>query len=130
MAVNGLLGRAKSYPLFVDTRADSSAQAMIDDLNQGNIDCGILWGPMAGYYGSHEKPPLTVAPLVKETTGPQMMYRIGMAVRPADQEWKRTLNKLITENQAEINKLLISYNIPILDEANTPITSETLSKRP
>jgi hypothetical protein len=51
-------------------------------------------------------------------------------VRPADQEWKRTLNKLITENQAEINRLLISYNIPILDEANMPITTETLSKRP
>jgi quinoprotein dehydrogenase-associated probable ABC transporter substrate-binding protein len=130
MAMNGLLGQAKSYPLFIDTRADSSAQAMIDDLNQGNIDCGILWGPMAGYFANQAKPPLVVAPLVKETTGPQMMYRIGMAVRPADQEWKRTLNKLITENQAEINKLLISYNIPILDEANVPITSETLSKRP
>jgi len=62
--------------------------------------------------------------------GPQMTYRIGMAVRAADQDWKRTLNKLITENQAEINKLLISYNIPILDGSNAPITAETLSKRP
>jgi hypothetical protein len=53
-----------------------------------------------------------------------------MAVRPSDQEWKRTLNRLIKENQAEINKLLISYNIPILDETNTPITAETLSKQP
>ena len=130
MAINGLLGRAKSYPLFIDTRADSSAQAMIDDLNQGNIDCGILWGPMAGYFASQTSPPLVVVPLVKETNGPQMMFRIGMAVRQADQEWKRTLNKLITENQAEINKLLISYNIPILDETNALITSETLSKRP
>jgi quinoprotein dehydrogenase-associated probable ABC transporter substrate-binding protein len=130
MAINGLLGRAKSYPLFIDTRADSSAQAMIDDLNQGNIDCGILWGPMAGYFANQTKPPLVVVPLLKETTGPQMMYRIGMAVRPADQEWKRTLNKLISENQVEINKLMISYNIPILDAANAPITSETLSKRP
>jgi quinoprotein dehydrogenase-associated probable ABC transporter substrate-binding protein len=130
MAINGLLGRAKSYPLFIDTRADSSAQAMIDDLNQGNIDCGILWGPMAGYFANQAKPPLVVTPLLKETTGPQMTYRIGMAVRQADQEWKRTLNKLITENQTEINKLLISYNIPILDETNAPITSETLSKRP
>jgi len=130
MAVNGLLARAKSYPLFIDTRADSSAQAMIDDLNQGNIDCGVLWGPMAGYFASRVNPPLVVAPLVKETNGPQMIFRIGMAVRPSDQEWKRTLNKLITENQAEINKLLISYNIPILDERNAPITPEALSRRP
>lgn len=130
MAANGLLAKAKSYPLFVDTRADSSAQAMIDDLNQGNIDCGILWGPMAGYFAARTDPPLVVVPLVKETMGPQMTYRIGMAVRPADQEWKRTLNKLIAENQTEINKLLISYNIPILDESNAPITAETLPKRP
>jgi quinoprotein dehydrogenase-associated probable ABC transporter substrate-binding protein len=130
MAMNGLLAHAKSYPLFIDTRADSSAKAMIDDLAHGDIDCGILWGPMAGYYASRAEPPLIVVPLTKETTGPQMTYRIGMAVRPADQEWKRTLNKLITENQAEINKLLISYNIPILDESNAPITTETLTKRP
>jgi quinoprotein dehydrogenase-associated probable ABC transporter substrate-binding protein len=130
MAMNGLLAHAKSYPLFIDTRADSSAQAMMDDLARGDIDCGILWGPMAGYYAKQANPPLTVVPLTKETTGPQMTYRIGMAVRPADQEWKRTLNQLIMDNQAEINKLLISYNIPILDEADVPITSETLSKRP
>jgi quinoprotein dehydrogenase-associated probable ABC transporter substrate-binding protein len=130
MAINGLLGHAKSYPLFIDTRTDSSAQAMMDDIARGEIDCGILWGPMAGYYARQANPPMIVVPLTKETTGPQMTYRIGMAVRAADQEWKRTLNRLIMENQTEINKLLISYNIPILDETNMPITSETLAKRP
>ncbi len=130
MAANGLLAKAKSYPLFIDTRADSSAEAMMDDLAKGDIDCGILWGPMAGYYASKANPPFVVIPLTKETTGPPMSFRIGMAVRPTDQEWKRTLNKLIMENQAEINKLLISYNIPILDETNMPITGDTLSKRP
>jgi len=44
MAMDGLLAKAKSYPLFVDTRADSSAQTMIDDLVRGDIDAGILWG--------------------------------------------------------------------------------------
>jgi quinoprotein dehydrogenase-associated probable ABC transporter substrate-binding protein len=130
MAMDGLLGHAKSYPLFIDTRADSSAQAMIDDLKKGDIDVGILWGPMAGYYAKQSDPPLIVVPLLKETVGTPLMFRIGMGVRPSDQEWKRTLNRLIMENQSEINKLLISYNIPILDESNAPITAETLSKRP
>ncbi|TMJ54921.1 MAG: quinoprotein dehydrogenase-associated putative ABC transporter substrate-binding protein [Alphaproteobacteria bacterium] len=130
MAVNGLLAHAKSYPLFVDTRTDSSAQAMIDDLTRGDIDCGILWGPMAGYYAGRANPPLVVVPLVKEKAGAQMTYRIGMGVRQSDQEWKRTLSRLIKENQAEINRLLISYNIPILDETDKPITAETLSRQP
>jgi len=128
--MNGLLAHAKSYPLFVDTRTDSSAQAMMDDLARGDIDCGILWGPMAGYYAGRANPPLVVVPLVKEKAGAQMTYRIGMGVRQSDQEWKRTLSRLIKENQAEINKLLISYNVPILDETDKPITAETLSRQP
>jgi quinoprotein dehydrogenase-associated probable ABC transporter substrate-binding protein len=128
MAMDGLLAKAKSYPLFVDTRADSSAQTMVDDLMRGDIDAGILWGPMAGYYAARTDPPLMMVPLVKEAANVPMMFRIGMAVRPSDQQWKRTLNKLIQENQAEINKLLISYNIPILDDNNALITAETPAK--
>jgi quinoprotein dehydrogenase-associated probable ABC transporter substrate-binding protein len=130
MAINGLMAHAKPYPLMIDTRVDSSAGAMIEDLAHGEIDCGILWGPLAGYYATRSEPRLVVAPLLKETLGPPLIYRIGMAVRPSDQEFKRTLNKLIAENQPEINKLLISYGVPLLDETGTLITSDTLSKRP
>ena len=130
MAINGLMAHAKPYPLMIDTRLDSSAQAMSDDLARGDIDCGILWGPLAGYYAKQATPPLIVTTLVKETLGPPLIYRIGMAVRQSDQEFKRTLNKLITENQAEINRILIDYGVPLLDEAGGPITSDTLSKRP
>jgi quinoprotein dehydrogenase-associated probable ABC transporter substrate-binding protein len=130
MAINGLMAHVKPYPLTIDTRVDSSAQAMIDDIARGDIDCGILWGPMAGYFASRSNPALMVAPLLKETLGPPLIYRIGMAVRPSDQEFKRTLNKLIAENQMEINKLLLSYDVPLLDESGGLITSDTLSKRP
>src|SRR5436190_19494689 len=44
MAVNGLMTSAKPYQLMVDTRLDSSAEAMIGDLMSGKIDAGILWG--------------------------------------------------------------------------------------
>jgi quinoprotein dehydrogenase-associated probable ABC transporter substrate-binding protein len=130
MAINGLMAHVKPYPLTIDTRVDSSAQAMIDDIARGDIDCGILWGPMAGYFASRSNPALFVAPLLKETMGPPLIYRIGMAVRPSDQEFKRTLNKLIAENQTEINKLLLSYDVPLLDESGGLITSDRLSERP
>jgi len=130
MAVAGLMTNAKPYPLMIDTRVDSSAADMIDDLNKGDIDAGVLWGPMAGFYAKRSNPPLHVTPLVKETKGPQLIYRIGMGVRRADQNWKRQLNRLIGENQAEINKILIDYGIPLLDENNRPIGTETATKSP
>jgi quinoprotein dehydrogenase-associated probable ABC transporter substrate-binding protein len=130
MAVNGLMANAKPYPLMIDTRLDSSAEAMINDLMSGEIDAGILWGPMAGYYAKKANPPLHVTPLVKETTGPRLVYRIGMGVRNADQNWKRQLNRLIQENQPAINQILLDFGVPLLDENDHPITAEATTKSP
>src|SRR3954447_14365812 len=130
MAVNGLMMNARPYQLMIDTRVDSSAAAMIKDLMSGEIDAGVLWGPMAGYYAKQANPPLHVAPLVKETTGPRLVFRIGMGVRPADQNWKRLLNRLIQENQPAINRILLDFGVPLLDENDRPITAETAAKQP
>jgi quinoprotein dehydrogenase-associated probable ABC transporter substrate-binding protein len=130
MAVNGLMVNAKPYPLMIDTRVDSSAAAMMNDLASGEIDAAVLWGPMAGYYSKQANPPLHVTPLVSEKTGPRLVYRIGMGVRPADQNWKRVLNRLIQENQLAINSILLDYGVPLLDENDRPITAEVSAKKP
>jgi quinoprotein dehydrogenase-associated probable ABC transporter substrate-binding protein len=130
MTAYGLMANARSYPLMVDTRIDSSAEAMINDLTAGKIDAAILWGPMAGFYARKASPQLHVTPLVKETTGPRLAYRIGMGVRQADQNWKRLLNRLIQENQTAINKILLDFGVPLLDENDRPIGAETATQSP
>jgi quinoprotein dehydrogenase-associated probable ABC transporter substrate-binding protein len=129
MAVAGLMMNARPYQLMIDTRFDSSSAAMIKDLMSGEIDAGILWGPIAGYYAKQADPPLHVMPLVKETSGPQLAFRIGMGVRPADQNWKRLLNRLIQENQPAINKILLDFGVPLLDENNRLMGMETTAKQ-
>lgn len=122
LAANGLLGHIKSYALTVDTRFDSPTHEMMDDLERGEIDVALLWGPIAGYYATKAKTPTAVVPLVKEQGGPHMVYRIVMGVRRSDQNWKRALNKLISENQGEIQTILRSYGVPLLDENDKPIS--------
>jgi quinoprotein dehydrogenase-associated probable ABC transporter substrate-binding protein len=130
IALNGLMTHVKPYPLVIDTRYDSSADAMVQDLVAGDIDLGVLWGPMAGYRARQAKQPLAVVPLIHETSGLPMVYRMTMGVRPADQEWKRTLNRFIDENQPAINELLLDFGIPLLDEHNQPITQASLASKP
>ncbi|WP_274628877.1 substrate-binding domain-containing protein [Arvimicrobium flavum] len=123
MAVAGLMKTAKIYPLTIDTRlAPSMAEVMIKDLKAGTIDGAALWGPMAGYYVRKSGLDLVVVPLVKEKTGSRMVYRITMGVRPSDQEWKRTLNRVIKDKQEDINRILLDYGVPLLDERDQPIT--------
>ena len=125
---NGLMAKAKPYPLVIDTRIDSSAAAMMKDLADGEIDAGILFGPMAGYYAKQASAPTTVVPLTKEKGGPRLDFRTGMGVRFADQDWKRILNRLIEENQTDISRLLLSYGVPLLDDNGQLVTEATLAK--
>lgn len=121
IALNGLMGRAKPYQLMIDTRLRSSAEEMVNDIKSGVIDVGALWGPMAGYYAKQAGDDMVVVPLLKEKAGSRQVYRITMGVRPSDQEWKRELNRLIRDNQHEINKILLSYGVLLLDEKDQPI---------
>lgn len=122
MAKAGLMKTAKVYGLMLDTRVtDSPAEMMIRDIEKGDIDAAVVWGPMGGFYAKHMKADVSVTPLA-EPKGSRMAYRITMGVRPSDQEWKRQLNTVIRENQKEINKILLDYGIPIIDEQNRPIT--------
>ena len=130
LVADGLIQSSKPYPLVVDTRYDSSARAMVNDINSDAIDAGVLWGPLAGYYASHAAPQMKVTLLLKEKGGPHLDYRITMGVRPADQNWKRQLNRLIAENQPAVNKLLLDYGIPIINGNDQLITADDLTQKP
>lgn len=117
MAAEKLMMTAKVYPLMIDTRLNpSAAEIMIKDMQAGIIDAAVVWGPMGGYYANKAQGDLKVTPLVKEKGGQRMIYRITMGVRPSDQQWKRSLNSFIKDHQNEINELLASYHVPLVDE--------------
>jgi ABC-type amino acid transport substrate-binding protein len=95
---------------------------MMEDLAKGQIDAGVLWGPIAGYYAKRSNPPMRLVLLLKETGGPRLAFQIAMGVRPADQNWKRQLNRLIAENQVDIDRLLVGFGVPLLDQMDRLIT--------
>jgi quinoprotein dehydrogenase-associated probable ABC transporter substrate-binding protein len=122
LANEGLLGNLRSYQLVVDTRFDHPAEELIHDVATGTIDIGIVWGPIAGFYAKHEPTPLSVVPLESANTPMQMDYRITMGVRHNEPEWKRKINNLIRKHQAEINKVLFDFGVPMLDDQGKPLT--------
>ena len=125
MIQDGLMPHAKPYPLTVDTRVEQPARDMVRDILSGDIDAGVLWGPLAGFYAKQAdskagSPQLTVVPLLAENGAP-MAFRIAMGVRHSDESWRLTLDKLIKQNQPEINRILAEYGVPMLDaHAGTP----------
>jgi quinoprotein dehydrogenase-associated probable ABC transporter substrate-binding protein len=111
-----LMSLTKPYALSVDTRAESPAHEMVQDVVDGTIDVGLLWGPIAGYYRKHDALPLTLVPLKSEPGAARMAYHIAMGVRANEPEWRRGINTAILKRQAEITAILRDYGVPLLDE--------------
>jgi quinoprotein dehydrogenase-associated probable ABC transporter substrate-binding protein len=114
---------AKQFEVNADESASKAAQKMIAEIASGELDVGILWGPVGGYYAEQSSVPLKLVPLVKEKAGPSTIYGITMGVRPNEPQWKHTINKLLAENRPGIYAILEGYNVPVLDENGNLITA-------
>jgi quinoprotein dehydrogenase-associated probable ABC transporter substrate-binding protein len=111
-----LMSHAKPYALSVDTRAESPTHQMVQDVVDGTIDVGFLWGPIAAYYRKRDNLPLTLVPLRDEPGAARMEYHIAMWVRGNETEWRRRINAAILKRQPEITAILRDYGVPLLNE--------------
>jgi quinoprotein dehydrogenase-associated probable ABC transporter substrate-binding protein len=116
LARHDLMSRTKPYALTVDTRFESPTHAMVQDVVDGTIDIGFLWGPIAGYWRKHDALPLTLVPLQSEPGAARMAYHIAMGVRANEPEWRRAVNAAILKRQPEITAILHEYGVPLLNE--------------
>jgi quinoprotein dehydrogenase-associated probable ABC transporter substrate-binding protein len=115
----GLMANVHGYPMMVDRRYANPAEDMMNDIRKGEVDAGILWGPMAAYWASRNGEALVVVPLVKEAGAAKIAFRITMGVRNGDDAWKRKLNDVIRKRQGDIDKVLLDYGVPLLVDDDT-----------
>jgi quinoprotein dehydrogenase-associated probable ABC transporter substrate-binding protein len=117
---NGLLERASLYAAQSGDPDEHPANIVERDLEKGTIDVAIVWGPVAGFLADRHQGAEGWA-VVPFKPDPQIRfdYEMSMGVRFADKEWKGKLDQWISGHKPEIEKILTSYRIPLL-EASAP----------
>ncbi|MEM7505194.1 MAG: substrate-binding domain-containing protein [Pseudomonadota bacterium] len=115
VARRGLIGNAKPYRLMVDRRHESPSEQMIRDIEDGVIEGAIMWGPIGGYFANKTDTDLVITPLLKEEGSPRLFFRVTLGVRQGEIKWKRKLNSLLRRHKDEIDAILTSYGVPIVD---------------
>jgi quinoprotein dehydrogenase-associated probable ABC transporter substrate-binding protein len=90
---------------------------MIDkELAAGHIDVAFAWGPIAGYFAKHAKPPGMVVAPFPPSRDIQFDFKIAMGVRFGEKAWRDRIAGLIARDQKEIDAILLSYGVPLLDD--------------
>jgi len=111
----GLADKSISYALRFDTRKKSIGRLMIQDLKEGLTDVALMFGPKAAYHARAEGLDVEIIPIKSlDRHENRMDFLMTMGVRIGEQNWKRTLNKLIKENQDEITAILEEYGVPLM----------------
>ena len=123
----GLMEKAQVYPLLVDHRFDSPLTKMIGDLKAGKIDAAIVWGPLVGLDVKKSGGALLMSPLLKDAETAGFSYRISFGVRHDEPDWKHKLEAVERARAADIGKVLIEYNVPLIDDAGKLIAAERAS---
>lgn len=120
----GLMSDAKLYPLIVDHRFDSPISNLIGDLKDKKVDAAIVWGPLIGAAVKESNGDLVLTPLLKDVGKPGFSYRISFGVRHDENEWKHKLEGVLRARQADINKVLVDYGVPLIDNSGRLVTAQ------
>ena len=100
LARRGLVGNLEPYQLLADTRYDHPAQNMIEDVESGEIDIAVVWGPIGGYFAKQAEGALKVTPIAADEDMPlRMDFRISMGLRRGEPVWKQQLDDLLRERE-------------------------------
>lgn len=116
LAMNHLMGNVKPYHLLADTRRNAPARNAVEDVASGETDVAVIWGPIAGYFASILDTDMVVTPLLHEDSRVRMNYRLSMAVRYNETDWKHTVNDALAAIQPHIEAILREYHVPLLND--------------
>lgn len=112
-----LLGRGLAANVVLQ-RGDLGAERLsfvIDAVARGEIDVGIAWGPVAGYYADKQEVQLEVVPVTPEVVLPLLKMSIDMtiAVRQGDEALRDSLERALVSRWGEIQQVIGSYQVPL-----------------
>lgn len=114
---NGMLGQAESYAQQSGDPHENPGGIIERDLVAGKIDLAIVWGPIAGFLvDRHSGQGAWRAVVFKPEPGIKFDYEISMGVRFGEKEWKETLDAWIAGHRGEIDQILTSYRVPLVDD--------------
>lgn len=114
LARRGITLNVRGYMLYGDYARPNPPAAIMDAVARGDIDVGLVWGPLAGFFASRSAVPLRVQPVLPASDGPQwpMQYAIAMGVRSDEPQLLAQLNQLLERQQGTIDALLDAYRVP------------------
>ena len=113
---NNMIDHAVMYAPQSGDPAENPAHTIERDLAAGKIDLAIVWGPIAGHLARRHAafPSWAAVPFLPDREI-RFDYEISMGVRFGEKEWQNVVDTWIGSHQAQVDAILTSFRVPLLD---------------
>ncbi len=124
----GLTQNVRGYMLYGDYNRPNPPAAIIDAVRKGDIDVGVAWGPLAGYFSRRSAVSLRIEPVTPAVDAAvlPMTFDISMGVRRDEPELQGRINGLLAMERSAIDVILQEFQVPLVPETasgTAPATS-------
>lgn len=104
------------YMLFYDPNfhPEDYPGRLVEDVIRGNIDVGVVWGPIAGYFVAKKGAPLEIVPVDQTHPRIPVAFNMSMGVRKKNYALKAQLERIIDTHRDEILAILREYGVPLV----------------
>jgi mxaJ protein len=130
LARRGVVQNVRGYSVYGNYARPNPPARIVDAVARGEVDVGLVWGPLAGYFASRSQTPLRmqpVTPALDEGVLP-MTYSISMGVSRAEPQLRARVNEILGAQAPAITKILDAYHVPRLplaaEPASQPVSME------
>jgi mxaJ protein len=113
LAVRNLSANVVGYTLYGNYTEPNPPARIVEAVAKGDVDTAVVWGPLAGYFGTKQRVPLTLTPVsgTADRLAP-MAFDIGVGVARRSKALRDEIDGVLARRIPDIDRLLDSYGVP------------------
>jgi mxaJ protein len=114
LARRGLVDNVVGYSIYGDYARPNPPARIVDAVARGEVDVGIVWGPLAGYFAGRQPVKLEIVPVRPQAEAPglKFAFAISVGVKKGDEALRDEVEGVLARKRGEIEKILDQYGVP------------------
>ena len=113
----GIVRNVVSFSIYGNYSDPNPPAELIEAVEKGTVDVGVVWGPLAGYFAKRSHVPLAITPVVPSTdarTGTVFAFPIAVGVRKDREGLRDSVQRVLDRDDGAIQRIVQEFGIPVV----------------
>lgn len=113
-----------------DLRPERQPHMDVQLMLDGKFDVAAIWGPMAGWYRTIKKEPVTILPLNRLEDKTPMEFPLAIGMRKNAKDLKAQIEAVMLKEKDKIKQIFDEYGVPLVECNECVISGDIPSHGP